>query len=74
MTIVATCPKGHELTLEERLAGKKVRCPRCKSVFQVPELNGDAEDDEEEAIAEKPLRRRRARDDDDDDDEDEDDD
>jgi hypothetical protein len=62
MTIVATCPKGHELTLEERLAGKKVRCPRCKSVFQVPEMA-------EEAISEKPLRRR-TRDDDDDDDDD----
>jgi hypothetical protein len=60
MTIVATCPKGHELTLEERLAGKKIRCPRCKSVFQVPEL-------EAEAISEKPLGRR-ARDDDDDED------
>jgi len=61
MTIVATCPKGHELTLEERLAGKKVRCPRCKSVFLVPEMA-------EEAISEKPLRRRPRDDDDDEDD------
>lgn len=63
MTILATCPKGHELTLEERLAGKKVRCPRCKSVFQVPEMA-------EEAISEKPLRRRPRDDEDDDDDDD----
>src|SRR5262245_8615590 len=66
MTIQATCPKGHTLTLDERLAGKKIRCPRCQSVFDVPEL-----DDVAQAVSEKPLRRARPRDDDDDDEEEE---
>ena len=71
MTISATCPKGHTLTLEEKLAGKKIRCPRCQTVFEVPRDNGDEwEDDEEEAVSEKPIRRSRRREDDDEDDED----
>src|SRR5262245_15652730 len=71
MTISATCPKGHTLTLEEKLAGKKIRCPRCQTVFEVPRDNGDEwEDDEEEAVSEKPIRRSRRREEDDEDDED----
>lgn len=74
MTIQASCPKGHTLTLEEKLAGKKIRCPRCQTVFEVPGLDDDWEDDEDEAISEKPLRKAsRRRDDDDEDDEDDDD-
>lgn len=77
MTIQASCPKGHTLTLEETLAGKKIRCPRCQTVFAVPDLDDDWDDDEDEAVSEKPLRkpaRRRDEDDDDDDEyEDEDD-
>ncbi|MCI0682424.1 MAG: hypothetical protein L0Y71_09985 [Gemmataceae bacterium] len=76
MTITATCPKGHTLTLEEKLAGRKIRCPRCQTVFEVPDADDEYEDDDEdEAISEKPLRktgRRRAEDDDDDDEEDDD--
>ena len=72
MTINATCPKGHTLTLEEKLAGKKIRCPRCQVVFEVPYPDDDVE--EAEAISEKPIRKAaRRRDDDDDDDEDDDD-
>src|SRR5687767_9297015 len=75
MTIQASCPKGHTLTLEEKLAGKKIRCPRCQTVFEVPDPADEWDDDEDEAISEKPLRKAaRRRDDDDDDDDDEDDD
>lgn len=76
MTLRATCPKGHPLTLEEKLAGKKIRCPRCQTVFQVPDLEEDEYDDdeEEERVSAKPLRRARRRDDDDDDEDDEDED
>ncbi|MCS7047221.1 MAG: hypothetical protein NZO58_12760, partial [Gemmataceae bacterium] len=81
MTISATCPKGHTLTLEERLAGKKIRCPRCQVVFQVPELDDDEDDDEAPAKGKAAARkndapgRRKVRQpvDEDDDDEDEDD-
>jgi hypothetical protein len=75
MTIRASCPKGHTLTVEEKLAGKKIRCPRCQTVFQVPDLEEDEydeEDEEEERVSAKPLRRARRRDDEDDDDDDDD--
>jgi len=74
MTLRATCPKGHSLTLEERLAGKKIRCPRCQVVFQVPDLDEDeyADEDEDERISAKPLRRARRRDDDEEDEDEED--
>lgn len=67
MTISATCPKGHTLTLEEKLAGKKIRCPRCQVVFQVPDAEAE-EIEEAEAVSETPIRRPRRRDDDDDED------
>lgn len=70
MTISATCPKGHSLTLEEKLAGKKIRCPRCQTVFEVPRGDDEWEDEEDEAVSEKPMRRSRRRDDDDDDEDD----
>jgi hypothetical protein len=73
MTIQASCPKGHSLTLEEKLAGKKIRCPRCQTVFEVPDPDDDWDnDDEDEAISEKPLRKASRRRDDDDDEEDDD--
>ena len=68
MTISATCPKGHTLTLEEKLAGKKIRCPRCQTVFEVPQIDDAGDDDE--AVSEKTLRKPRRRDEDDDDDDD----
>ena len=75
MTIQASCPKGHTLTLEEKLAGKKIRCPRCQTVFEVPDPDDEwDDDDEDEAISEKPLRKAARRRDDDDDDDDYDDD
>jgi hypothetical protein len=63
MTVRATCPQGHSLTVEDKLAGKKIRCPRCQAVFLVPDLDDDYDDDEDD----RP-RRGRAREDDDDDD------
>jgi hypothetical protein len=71
MTISATCPKGHTLTLEEKLAGKKIRCPRCQVVFEVPYPDDDDDVEEAEAVSEKPIRKAARRRDDDDDDEDE---
>src|SRR5205809_368504 len=75
MTLRATCPKGHSLTLEERLAGKKIRCPRCQVVFQVPDLDEDeyAEEDEDDEDRPRVRKRRPApvEDDEEDDDEEE---
>src|SRR5688500_935688 len=64
MTIQATCPKGHALALEEKMAGKRIRSQRCRPVIQVTDL-----DDDEDAVCEQPLRRgaRASKDDDEED-------
>lgn len=36
MAIIVTCANGHKLRVKDEHAGKKVRCPNCKSVVQVP--------------------------------------
>jgi hypothetical protein len=36
MPVRATCPNGHTLNLDDKFAGKKVRCPRCSAVIAVP--------------------------------------
>ena len=33
------CPNGHQIQVEERFRGQTGRCPRCKSVFHVPQLD-----------------------------------
>ena len=38
MPISVLCPNGHKLTAKEKLAGKRVKCPKCGSVVQIPEL------------------------------------
>ncbi|HEV3080040.1 MAG TPA: hypothetical protein VGY66_09680, partial [Gemmataceae bacterium] len=37
MSITTTCPACHsQLKVEDSLAGKRCRCPRCKGAMQVP--------------------------------------
>src|SRR5262245_14196354 len=36
MAIRVECACGKQLSLKDELAGKKVRCPECKAVLQVP--------------------------------------
>src|SRR5262249_60458948 len=36
MTIKIPCSCGTMLSADEKLAGKRVRCPRCKNEFKVP--------------------------------------
>jgi len=38
MAIRFHCPAGHRLSVDESRAGRKVRCPRCKQIVQVPEV------------------------------------
>lgn len=79
MTIQATCPKGHKLKLDDKVAGKKIRCPRCQTSFVVSEMDDEEEDrprsrsrEEEDEDEEDERPRGRSRDDDDEeDDEDE---
>ena len=38
MTISVACPNGHKLKAKEKLAGKKLKCPKCGSVVVIPAL------------------------------------
>src|SRR5262249_41589727 len=48
MPIKVTCGQGHKLNVPDNLAGRKVRCPRCKDVVAVPGL--EETDVEHEAL------------------------
>jgi len=39
MSIRFYCPSGHRLNVSEKLAGQKIRCPRCKEKAVVPEAS-----------------------------------
>lgn len=40
MKLLAKCPKcTHNITLNSDMADKRIHCPRCHSLFQVPDLN-----------------------------------
>ena len=62
MPIRFRCPTGHRLSVPESRAGKKVRCPRCKDVVQVPRASDAAAGETRRAVrkrepAEKPDRK-----------------
>jgi F0F1-type ATP synthase assembly protein I len=61
MAILVNCACGRPFRIKDELAGKKVRCPECKSIFTVPEPIVDAEiayeaDEIPEAAAPAPVR------------------
>jgi len=39
MTFKVTCPNGHKLLVDEKHAGKTVRCPKCSQSIQIPDLD-----------------------------------
>jgi hypothetical protein len=43
--IPVSCSCGRALKIKDELAGKKVRCPACRNVVQVPQPNQDPEDE-----------------------------
>src|SRR5262249_12201317 len=46
MTITLRCTGCCVMKLRDELAGKKVRCPRCKSILIVPEEQGEEAEEE----------------------------
>lgn len=36
MTIRMICPEGHKLVVREEHAGRRVKCPQCRSIVDVP--------------------------------------
>ncbi|MEZ6137529.1 MAG: hypothetical protein R3C53_21790 [Pirellulaceae bacterium] len=38
MTLTATCSNGHKLKAKEKLAGKRVKCPKCGEPVKIPAL------------------------------------
>src|SRR4051794_22542970 len=41
-TMRVTCPCGKVLTLDDKLAGKRVRCPACREVLTVSDAGGES--------------------------------
>lgn len=72
MAVRVSCPNGHTLNLDEALAGKRVKCPKCQALVLVP---GGQKETAVTAAAPKAkagaVTKRKPVDDDDDDDEDE---
>jgi hypothetical protein len=44
MPISVVCPQGHKLKAKEALAGKRVKCPQCRSWVEIPALDVSAAD------------------------------
>src|SRR5689334_1221885 len=53
MPIQFRCPNGHLLSIDEQYAGKRLRCPRCLQMADIPTLstNGGAEPARKKASA-----------------------
>lgn len=50
MAIKVTCEScGKELQVSDQMAGKKGKCPACKSVLVVPDYSVEVEGDEQES-------------------------
>lgn len=69
-----TCPNGHVLAITPAMEGKRIRCPKCKAILDVPLSTAVMDDDEpaappplpgEGVVAGAPRRRSRADEDDD---------
>jgi hypothetical protein len=59
MPIAVDCACGRGLRIKDELAGKKVRCPECKSILAVPEKEPGAEAEVDfELIQETPAPSR----------------
>jgi hypothetical protein len=69
MPLRVRCPKGHTLTLNESLAGKRVKCPTCQTPFTVPGAKASPKP-APAAAKTRPAPKRRPRDDDEDDEDD----
>jgi hypothetical protein len=46
MPIALSCPCGRALNIKDEFAGRKIRCPACKSVLAVPAAEKEAEGDD----------------------------
>src|SRR5262249_12584301 len=58
MPIAVVCPNGHHMTLPDKLAGKRHRCPLCYAYLDVPVPGPEAPPDEA-ADAEKERQTAR---------------
>ncbi|HTU20060.1 MAG TPA: hypothetical protein VMG10_18490 [Gemmataceae bacterium] len=44
MPIALSCSCGRAIRVKDELAGKKIRCPECKSILAVPRKKNEADD------------------------------
>jgi hypothetical protein len=61
MPITVECPNGHRMTLADKLAGKRHRCPLCLAYVDVPVPDPEAPPDEAAEAAEAAREREAAR-------------
>lgn len=56
MPLRVVCPEGCRFTAPTRQAGKQVRCPRCRTVCRIPEIDAPTEPNGERMIILKAQR------------------
>lgn len=56
MPLRVVCPEGCRFTAPTRQAGRQVRCPRCRTVLKIPEIDGALEPNGERMIILKAER------------------
>ena len=56
MAIKTSCSNGHKLVVKDRLAGRKVKCPKCGVKMEIPSPTKDAnEADDLEVLDDEPA-------------------
>ena len=59
MAIPLTCPScDHEFKVKDELAGKRIKCPKCKEVMKV-QVAGEEEPEQEEEVEERPKKKKK---------------
>lgn len=54
--IVVYCPRGHRIEVAMKFAGKRGKCPKCKSPFSVPVANDEEKAEaKDEVVDQKPT-------------------
>lgn len=54
MKKLVRCPNGHKLSVGAKLAGKRVKCPKCGAVVRIPELSDFDPDESKQSASVQP--------------------
>lgn len=53
MSIRIRCPNGHRLVAKDELAGRRIKCPKCKAITTIPVPDEEVIDLSEDALLEE---------------------